>query len=456
MNAHQPTIAYLTAGAGGMYCGSCLYDNTLAAALIRRGVDVQLIPVYAPLRTDTENVSVDRVFFGGINVYLQQKIPFFRHLPAIADRLLDQPWLLRRVTSGALSASPAELGALTLSMLRGASGYQRREVAKLCRWLADVARPQLVHLTNLLIAGCVPAIRRALDIPILATLQGDDLFLEGLPERYRTEARQQIGQLAQAVDGFLVTSRFYADFMADYFSIPRGKFHQITLGVETEDFATHSPHSQRPTETRPVPRIGYLARLAPEKGLHTLVEAFLQLRRRPGMHRAQLCVAGWLGRDHRRYAQNQFDRLSRAGLADSVHYAGVVNRTEKVAFLRRLDVLSVPTTYADPKGLFVLEALAAGVPVVQPAHGAFPELLAATGGGMLTRPHDAEDLAQRLYEMLTDHAARRRFATAGRAAVHQRHNPGSVAESALAVYRQFLSRRWTAQAEAADSAERAC
>ena len=87
-------IASITAGAAGMYCGSCLRDNTLAAALIEAGHDALLIPTYTPIRTDDENVSQPRIFFGGLNVYLQQKTGLFRHTPRWFDRLLD--FLFRR------------------------------------------------------------------------------------------------------------------------------------------------------------------------------------------------------------------------------------------------------------------------------------------------------------------------------------------------------------------------
>ena len=79
--SEQPLrVAYITAGAAGMYCGSCLHDNTLAGALLRMGHDVSLIPTYTPIRTDGTDFSIDRVFYGAINVYLAQKASLFRQL----------------------------------------------------------------------------------------------------------------------------------------------------------------------------------------------------------------------------------------------------------------------------------------------------------------------------------------------------------------------------------------
>src|SRR3954447_10334580 len=109
-------IAYITAGAAGMFCGSCLHDNTLVAALTRLGHDALLIPTYTPIRTDEDDVSQKRVFFGGINVYLQQKFAFFRHTPWLLDRLFDWPRLLRWVARFAVKTQAQELGELTVSM----------------------------------------------------------------------------------------------------------------------------------------------------------------------------------------------------------------------------------------------------------------------------------------------------------------------------------------------------
>jgi glycosyltransferase involved in cell wall biosynthesis len=444
MTMSRFTIAYITSGAAGMYCGSCMHDNTLARALAKLDVDVQLIPTYTPIRTDEEDVSVDRVFFGGISVFLEQKIPLFRYMPAMFDRLLDQPWLIRWATSRGIETSAKELGALTVSMLRGTSGFQRKEVRKLCDWLAKSVRPDLINLSNMLIGGCVPALKKKLRVPILATLQGDDIFLEELPEPYKSRALAEIRRLVTDVDGFIVYSRYYADFMADYFAIPPEKIHITPLGIDTRDFQEflpgNNPSVANPSNlpSRP-PTIGYLARLSPEKGLHVLVDAFIELRRHTGMENAQLRIAGWLGQSNRKYAEAQFEKLRAAGLSDAFHYAGSVDRHGKIEFLKHIDLLSVPTVYREPKGLFVLEALAAGVPVVQPDHGAFPELLAALQGGRLVRPNDPRHLAETLRDLLSDAAARKTLGVQGRDVVHSHFNADSMASAVLNVLGRFLS-----------------
>ena len=392
-------LVYLTSGAAGMYCGSCMNDNTLARAMIELGHDVQLIPLYTPIRTDDRSVADGHVFFGGINVYLQQKVPLFRYLPRWLDHVLDQPWLIRWATGSAPSTSANMLGALTVSMLRGSHGFQRKEVKRLVQWLAGHSHPDLFVFSNVLTAGCVPDLKKQFGVPVAVMLQGDDIFLRDLPEPFQQEALAEIRRLAEQIDGFLAHSRFYADKMSEYLGIPREKIHVVPLGIDTRDFEGISVDAAA-RDGRP-PTVGYLARLAPEKGLHLLAEAFILLRKMAGMEQARLRIAGWLGAHRRAYAEEVFGKLRAAGLLEAFEYVGEVDRKGKVEFLKSIDVLSVPTTYEEPKGLFVLEALAAGVPVVVPEHGSFPETLAELGGGVLHRPRDAEDLAKRLGELLS-------------------------------------------------------
>ncbi len=437
MNDSDWKIVYLTAGAGGMYCGSCMHDNTLVRELARRGVDVQLIPTYTPIRTDEESVAQERIFFGGVNVYLQHKLPWLRWIPGLA-RLLDRPGLLRWAASRGVKTNAHDLGALTVDMLRGSDGVLGNEVQKLCRWLADEVRPNLIVLSNVLIGGCIPAIKAATGATIVVTLQGDDVFLEELPEPYKTTALREIQRLVTYAEGFIVNSNYYADFMSGYLGIDRRRFRVVPLGIDTSSF--ERPGSRvRPTDR--LPTVGYLARIAPEKGFHLLVDAFLLLRQMPQMSHARLRIAGWLGENNRQYADEQFARLGTAGLQDAFEYVGAVDRQTKVEFLESIDVFSVPTTYREPKGLFVLEALAAGVPVVQPNHGAFPELLADVGGGLLVAPHDAMSLAGKLHELLTDDVRRKELGEAARSQVFERRNARVMADKTLEAFGAIVGSR---------------
>jgi glycosyltransferase involved in cell wall biosynthesis len=430
-------IVYLTAGAAGMYCGSCMHDNTLARALKQTGVDVQLVPIYTPIRTDEHDVSVDQVFFGGINVYLQQTIPLLRHLPRFVERWLDSPWLIRRVTSRASATNPQNLGDLTISMLRGIDGNQRKEVRRLGDWMRDVAKPELLVLTNMLIGGGIPHWKRELGIPIAVLLQGDDQFLDYLPDSHRRQATALIQQLAADVDLFLSHSSFYADRMAERFALDRSQVVVTPLGIDTRDFESLEP--QRPRDAART--IGYLARLSPEKGLHLLVDAFLELKRRPHTGHIKLLLGGWLAENQRDYANRQFDRLRKAGWEHDFQYLGVLDRAQKLAMLGRCHVFTVPCEFLEPKGIYALEAMAAGIPVVLPAHGVFPELLAQSQTGWQFPPGNTIALADAWQAVLSDEPARWSAAQTARAYVLKHRTAQQGADQTLSALRKVASQR---------------
>ncbi|HMF13210.1 MAG TPA: glycosyltransferase family 4 protein [Gemmataceae bacterium] len=426
-------IAYITAGAAGMYCGSCMRDNSLVAALQNQGHDALLVPTYTPITTDELDVSQKRVFFGGINVYLQQKLLLFRHTPWLFDRLLDAPRLLRWVSRFAVKTKAEELGDLTISMLQGEHGHQKKEVTKLVRWLRDEIKPEIVCLTNALISGMVHEIKRQVGVPVLCTLQGDDIFLEALPEAFRSKAIGLIRDHCREIDGFIATSVYYADFMAGYVGIPRERFHVVYPGLNLAGHGGPLPPRQRPPYV-----IGYFARICPEKGLHHLVEAFRILKQSPGVPQCRLHVSGSLGANNQAYFEDLQKRLQTWGLHGDFRHTESPDHASKVRFLQDLDVLSVPTVYREPKGLYVLEALANGVPVVQPRHGSFPELIERTGGGHLVNSDDPEDLARGLRLLLEDHPRREELGRKGKAAVHERFRADIMAEETIAVFRRYL------------------
>jgi len=426
-------ITYITAGAAGMYCGSCMRDNTLVAALTQLGHDALLVPTYTPIRTDEPDVSQQRVFFGGINVYLQQKSRFFRWTPWFLDRLLDAPRLLRWVSRFAVKTDAHQLGDLTVSMLEGEHGKQRKEVAKLVRWLATEVRPEVINLTNALLSGMVHELKRQLGVPVLCSLQGDDIYLESLPESARARSLELIREHCREIDGFIATSAYYADFMSGYFAVPRQRIEVVHPGLNLSGHGGERPRRDDRTFT-----VGYFARICPEKGLHNLAEAFMLLRKMPGGQSARLHVSGWLGENNREYFDGIFQRLKQAGLADAFEYHESPDHVSKVRFLHGLDVLSVPTTYREPKGLYVLEALANGVPVVQPRHGSFPELIEATGGGVLVAPDDPVDLARALHELSQNPARVEDLGRKGRAAVHERFHAERMARETVAVYQRYV------------------
>jgi len=425
-------IAFLAAGAAGMYCGSCLRDNAVASALKSLGHEVFFIPLYTPLKLDTESVAEDTVFYGGINVYLQQKSGVFRKTPRALDWIFDTKPVLSLSSKLAGMTKAADLGELTVSMLKGEGGHQRKELERLAEYLRDI-KPEIINLPNSMFVGTAREIRKSTHVPIICSLTGEDLFLEGMIEPYKTQALALLRDRAKDVDGFVATSRYYADFMSDYLQVPREKIDVVPIGINPDAFGRQFARPTNPFT------IGYLARIAPEKGLHVLCEAFKIFKELPGTESARLRAAGYLGPSDRAYFEKIRAQMKSWGLADSFDYAGEVSFEEKLRFLDTLSVFSVPTVYHEPKGLFVLEALAHGIPVVQPNHGAFPELIEGTGGGFLFEPEDPEDLANKLHQLMCDPEAADRFALRGQESVRRKFTAIEMGRTTLSIYENHRS-----------------
>ena len=425
-------ILYLTGGAGRMYCGSCLRDNALATELIARGHEVLLLPVYTPTHTDEPNVSQNHIVLGGISAYLQQYVPFFRRTPAWLDRLWDSKAVLSLASRGSISTNPKMLGEMTVSVLKGEDGFQRKEIHKLIEWLKSQPLPDVISLPYSLLLGLAGPLKRELNRPICCTLQGEDLFLDGLQQPYRTQALDLIRSHIQHVDAFLPVSEFYAEFTPGYLGIPRDKISVVPLGINVAGFDAKEPNGSKPFV------VGYLARVAPEKGLDLLAEAYHRLRKDHGVSNARLEVAGYMAADCKSYLDKIKKRLDDAGLGAEFTYRGVLDRDEKIKFLRGVDVFSVPATYDEPKGVSLLEAMACGVPVVQPRRGAFTEIVEKTSGGLLVEPDDAESLAQGLLKIFQDRSLAEELGRSGALGVREHYSAAHMADRALEAYESVL------------------
>jgi len=429
-------ILSFTGGAGSMYCGSCLRDNALASELLSRGHDVVLTPVYTPTKTDERNVSQNQVFFGGISVFLEQHSALFRHSPRILDRLWDAEWVIKMASKRQIKVNPKTLGELTVSMLRGEQGFQRKEIDKLLDWLRNEPPFDVVNLPYTLLLGLAEPLKRTLNVAVCCTLQGEDLFLDGIGEPYKSESLKLIQSLARHVDAFLPVSRYYQDYMPGYLGLPREKMRLVPLGINLDGY------TPRPRQRSDVFTIGYFARVAPEKGLDALAEAYRQLRSRPGIGRSRLVAAGYLAPEHEAYLEKVRRDLRSWGLENDFEYRGEVDRAGKVAFLQSIDVLSVPATYQEPKGIFLFEAMASGVPVVQPRRGAFPEIVENTGGGIIVEPDNPDALADGLLELWRDPARANALGAAGAEGVKRHYTVGRMADIAEQVYQEIrLPRR---------------
>lgn len=399
-------------------------DNALARELYRTGHEVTIAPMYLPLTLDeTALAGLDKtpIFFGGINVYLQQKLPFFRKTPAFVDRLLNTTGLLRWAARHSHMTSAREHGEMTLEMLQLESSRFRKEWEKLMSWLEQTEKPDVVCLSTALLAGFSAEMKKRLRAPVVLFFQGEDAFLDGLPEPYRSKCWAALAKQLPEADLLLAPSRFYADLMRSRLQLPEHLIEVVPNGI---DLASYRPAEQAPA----VPTIGYLARMVREKGLELLVEAFLALTGELGDRTTQLKIGGAATAGDEPLIAQLRGRLERAGVASRVEWSPNLTLEQKTAFFRSLTLFSAPAVYAEAFGLYVIEAMASGVPVVQPEASAFPEIIGAGGGGVCVPPRDPRALALAWQRLLADPAQCRALGAAGRLSVEKHFSAGTMCD----------------------------
>jgi glycosyltransferase involved in cell wall biosynthesis len=296
----------------------------------------------------------------------------------------------------------------------------------------DEPLPDVINLPNSLLIGLAAPLADAFERPICCTLQGEDLFLDSLIEPYRSRAIELIRSQVPNVDRFIAVSHFCAAHMSERLGIGADQMSVVPLGISV---AGHEPRPrEKAAESGDEFRIGYFARVAPEKGLHLLAEAFRLVRRGAPRSRIRLEAGGYLAPSDRSYLRDVQRLLERAGFKNDFTYHGTLDRAGKLTFLQGLDVLSVPATYDEPKGLFVLEAMASGVPVVQPRRGGFIEVVEKTGGGLLVEPDDAENLAEGLDRVRRDATLREELGRRGFEGVRRHYTIQQSADRLMEVY----------------------
>lgn len=412
-------ILHLTAGTGTWHCGSCIRDDNLVKALRTLGHEADLVPMYLPIVADGVSCSAhEPVWIGGINAYLQQEVPLFRHVPRWMDAVLSTRPFLSLAGRMSGSTRPEELGAMTVSMLEGQHGHQAKEIDRLLDALARRPKPDVVVLSNSLLVGLVAPLKQALDVRVVCTVQGEMHFLDALDEG-RDRAWALVSEGLAACDARVAVSAFAADRMATRTGLPREDFDVVHNGIDTRGYGPHAPAEP--------PVLGFFARLYRAKGLANVAEAYIALR--AGGHATlQLAIGGTLNAGDKPDIDAVKARLAAAGVADGVRWYPNLSLQDKQAFLRRLTLFCVPSAKEETFGMYNLEAMASGVPVVAPDRGAVPEVMQA-GGGVLVPPDDHGALVALLHDLLGDPARRAALGRAGVAGVQAGFTARHMAEA---------------------------
>jgi len=428
-------IIQITPGSGdNFYCENCLRDLEMVKALRSQGHDVLLVPLYLPLQIKKdEGVANAPIFFGGVNVYLQQKFKLFQKTPRWLDKWLDSKRLLKWVAPKAGMTSARDLGETTLSMLKGEHGRQLKELNRLMDWLVlEENKPDVVVLSNVLLAGLAASLKTRLQVPVVCWLQDEECFVDALEQPYADDVWDLLRRASQEViDGFVSVSEFYKQRMLSRLGVASDKVKVIPLGINAD---LYTPVSNPPS----APVIGFLSRLCKMRGLDTLVDAFIQLKRKETLSNVRLHMVGGSNAADEPFIVSLKSKLDQAGLLGDVIFEQDFSFEARHAFLKNVSVVCVPETEPAAHALYVLEAQVMGVPVVEPRMGAIPELVNATGGGTLYEGHSADAVAQALEPLLKDPKKAQALGAIGRAGVLEHFDIKDMAKGIVQYYETGL------------------
>ncbi len=426
-------IAHVIPGSGGgFYCGNCLRDSKYFRALRKAGHDAIKVPMYLPLFADEHDLSDVPVFYGAISIYLKQMLPVFRKAPAWFDSLLNSKPMMRLAASMAGSTRASGLEEMTISMLRGEQGRQHEELERMTDWLRDHFAPDVVHLSNALLLGLAKRLKEKLKVPLVCSLQDEDTWVDVMSEQARETAWGLMADSAAHVDRFVSVSEYFANLASDRMRLPASKMSVIYLGVDPAEYEYRNSADKGRA-------IGYISRMCHQNGLDILVDAFIALKQQEGYQDARLIVTGGQTRDDRGFLDGIKRRLRREQLLPAVEFHKDFEGEGRRTFFAKTAVLSVPVRNGEAFGIYIAEALASGIPVVQPSVGAFPEILGKTGGGVVYERNDAVALSAALKGLLDDAGELRRLSGEARRGAEEHLDIHRLTGDLTEVYRHVAA-----------------
>lgn len=427
-------IVNIVPGFGGtFYCGNCLRDSGYTKSLVKLGHDAMMLPIYLPLTLEhgiEENTSP--IFYGAVNIYLKQNFKIFRNMPEWLERFFNSSSILRYAAKKAGSTRTEGLEPMTISMLQGGEGNQKQDLQELIDFLKNHEQPDVVHLSNALLLGLAKQIKEQLKVPVVCSLQDEDVWVDAMNDHYAKTVWDLMSEKAKDVDAFVAVSDYYAQEMKAKMHIPDTKMHIIPIGIDADLY-----HYAKPVNNPPV--IGYISRMYEEHGFGLLIDAFIELKKKPGFKEVLLKLSGGYTADDKKYVKQQMKKLKKAGILEDVEIIEDYQPEKRYLFFNQLSILTVPVLKGEAFGTYQLESLACGVPIVQPALGAFPEIVEKTQGGVTYSPNTPKAMVDKWMEILQTPEKIVEMSELGSQAVREKYAIDAVSEQVLKIYESVVS-----------------
>ncbi len=426
-------IVNIVPGFGGtFYCGNCLRDSGYTKSLINLGHDAMMLPIYLPLNIKHGiEKSKSPIFYGAVNIYLKQKFKLFRKMPVWMENFFNSSAILRYAAKKAGSTRTEGLEEMTISMLMGKKGNQDAELQELIDFLRDKEKPDIVHLSNALLLGLAKQIREQLNVPVVCSLQDEDVWVDAMNDFYQKKVWQLMSEKGKDVDAFIAVSDYYASEMKRKMKIPDEKMHIVPIGIDSGIYKYSEPVENPQT-------IGYISRMYEEHGFGLMIDAYILLKQNPNFKDILLKLSGGYTADDKKYVVRQIKKLKKAGIFNDVEIIEDYLPYNRYKFFNKLTILTVPVLKGEAFGTYQLESMACGVPLVQPALGAFPEIIKQTKGGVTYTPNTSDSIAKKWAAVLSDPQKIKEMSEAGKKSVNENFAIDEVSKKILDIYKKLI------------------
>lgn len=428
-------IVQIIPGSGGsFYCGNCLRDSKFVEALRKEGHNVVKVPMYLPLFSDEHDLGDTPVFYGAISIYLKQLYPIFQKAPKWFDNLLNTKPMLKLAASMAGSTNAKGLEEMTVSMLLGEEGKQKEELERMVDWICENLQPDVIHISNALLLGLARRIREKAGVPVICSLQDEDVWVDAMKPGFQDQVWKLMQEKAKDVDGFIAVSQYFGKVMTERLALSPEKVYPVYLGVDPSEYE-YMPPLDKPRN------VGYISRLCHENGFDIVVDAFIQLKKKPGFEDVKLVATGGSTGVDVKYIKMLKRRIERAGLTRDVDFHEEFEGAGRRAFMRKVAIGTVPVRNGEAFGMYLPELMASGIPIVQPALGAFPEIVEKSGGGRIYTPNDPATLADTWATLLSNTEELQGLGIQARRGVEQYFNIHDHAKEMIGVYQKMIDKK---------------